>query len=63
MLESLMSRKEVEKMVGLSYPTIIRMEKAGKFPKPRQVTVGRVGWLYSELAAWANNLSISPSHI
>ena len=46
-------RKEVERMVALSYFTIYHLEKAGKFPNRKQLTEGRVGWLYSEVVEWA----------
>lgn len=57
----LLSRKEVEKMVGLSYPTFHKLEKENKFPKRKQITQARVGWLYSELLEWATSLSNSAS--
>lgn len=55
-------RKEMERMVGLSYPTIHKLEKEGKFPNRKQLTEGRVAWLYSELLAWATSLNNSLSH-
>lgn len=49
----LVKRKDVEKMVGLSYPTILKLEKEGKFPKRRTLSESRVAWLYTDLVAWA----------
>lgn len=57
----LVSMSQLTKMVGLSRPTIYQMEKDGNFPKRRQMTQGRVAWLYSEVEAWANSLSNSDS--
>lgn len=44
------------KYVGLSYPTIYKMEKAGKFPARRQPTPNRVFWLTAEVDEWLKNL-------
>ncbi|OEU72713.1 MAG: hypothetical protein BA869_01480 [Desulfuromonadales bacterium C00003107] len=43
----------VHEITGLSRTTIWRMEKVGKFPKRRQISSGRVGWLASEVNPWA----------
>jgi prophage regulatory protein len=55
-------RKEVERMVGLSYPTILKLERSGVFPRPKQLTEGRVGWLYSEVLDWAMSRDSSEAH-
>ena len=44
--------KETKSITGLSNTTIWRMEKAGNFPKRRQVSPGAVGWLLSEVLSW-----------
>jgi len=46
-------RNEMLKMVGLSYPTILKLEKEGKFPKRITLSEGRVAWRYAELVKWA----------
>lgn len=45
-------RKTLRQKIPLSDVTIWRLEKAGKFPKRRQISPGRVGWLASEVDAW-----------
>jgi len=50
-----LKRADLIKSIGISYPTILKMEKAGTFPARRSLTEGRVGWLYSEVETWANN--------
>ena len=45
-------QKTLLQKVHLSDTTIWRLEKAGKFPKRRQLSPGRVGWLASEVDAW-----------
>ena len=58
----IITKKDIAKIVGLSYPTVHQLEKDGQFPKRKQLTVKRVGWLYSELEDWAINLNTSASH-
>ncbi len=41
--------------VGLSYPTVWRLEKAGKFPKRVQLGGNSVGWMESEIMEWVEN--------
>lgn len=48
----IVSRSELLAMVGLSYPTIFRMMRAGRFPRPLQLSAKRVGWKYSEVEAY-----------
>lgn len=45
-------RSEVEKLVGLSGPTLYRLEKEGKFPARRKVGKRAVAWLQSEIINW-----------
>lgn len=39
-------------ILGLSDPTVYRMEKAGKFPKRLRLGGNSVGWLQSEVDGW-----------
>ena len=39
-------------LVGFSRSTAWRLQRAGDFPKPVQLSPGRVGWWESELTAW-----------
>ena len=52
----IMNRQDVLKATGLSYTTIYNMEKAGRFPARRHLAASRVGWLRTEVQAWANGL-------
>jgi len=53
------SKADLPEVVGLSYPAVRRLVAAGQFPPPRQLSPGRVGWLLSELQAWASTRPIS----
>lgn len=51
--ESLLTREEVERRVGLSRSTIYARMAAGTFPAARrEVETGNVRWLASEVEAW-----------
>jgi prophage regulatory protein len=43
---------QVAAITGLSKSTRWRLEKAGKFPKRRQLATRSVGWLFSEIEDW-----------
>ena len=43
---------ECKTISRLSRSTRQRMIRAGKFPKMRRISTGRVGWLLSELKEW-----------
>ena len=43
---------EVIDKVGLSRPTIWRLERAGEFPKRRQLGKKSVAWLEQEVEEW-----------
>lgn len=46
--------KMVCEITSLSYTTIWRLERAGKFPKRIRLSESRVAWLHSEVIAWCN---------
>lgn len=48
----IITKKELLKIVSLSYVTIWRLEKAGTFPARRKLSCNRVGWLSSEVEEW-----------
>lgn len=48
----ILKKSEVVKKVGLSQVTIWRMEKKGIFPRRRQLSERRVGWVESEIEEW-----------
>jgi len=39
-------------ITGLSTSTLRRLERAGRFPQRRQLGVGSVGWVASEVDRW-----------
>ena len=58
-----LKRSEMLKIVGLGYTTCWRLEREGKFPARKQLSVGRVGWLASEVEEWAKGrtLAVQPA--
>jgi prophage regulatory protein len=50
--DSIVRPKNVKDVVGVSYTTVWRLERAGQFPKRRRLSAGAVGWVRSELEAW-----------
>lgn len=48
----MISKKQVIERTGLSSATLWRRVKARDFPRPRQLTPNRVGWLESEVEEW-----------
>ena len=55
----LLSRSEVLKIVGVSYPTIWRMMRLGSFPLPRRIGTWEnspVRWDSGEVQAWIDAL-------
>ena len=47
--------EEVRGVTGLSRTTVWRLEAQGDFPRRRQITAKRVGWLVSEVEEWAES--------
>jgi prophage regulatory protein len=45
-------RSEVCERTGLSYPTVWRLERVGKFPARRELGPNSVGWLEDEINSW-----------
>ena len=54
--EKLLALPEVLETCLLPKATLYRRIEAGAFPRPRQVTRKRVGWLQSEIAEWMHAL-------
>ncbi len=50
--DTMVSKPKLCKMTTLSYPTIWRRIKAGRFPKPYPLSKNRVAWKLSEVQAW-----------
>jgi len=51
-VSALLSVAEVCRITSLSRTTVWRMERAGDFPRRRQLSPGRVAWLESEIQQW-----------
>ncbi len=51
-LDPLLRRATVIEVTGLSNSQMYREIRDGRFPRPRQLTTGTVGWLLSDIAAW-----------
>ena len=52
MTDRFIGEAECEEVSTLSRVTRWRLERAGKFPRRRQISPNRVGWLESEVQAW-----------
>ena len=52
-----MREPEVEYVTGLSRTTRWRLERAGKFPRKRQISENAKGNLASEIFAWVAEMS------
>jgi prophage regulatory protein len=46
---------ECRQRSGLSRTTRWRLERAGRFPKRRQLSDNSIGWLLSEVIEWQKN--------
>lgn len=52
-LSRFVERKELATTLGLSLPTIDRMQAAGRIgPRAIRVSAGRVGWLRVSIESW-----------
>ena len=51
-LDRVMRKPEVLNLIGLSDPTIWRMERLNKFPKRIKIGPGSVGWFENEIREW-----------
>ena len=56
-MKRLIFRREVLRRVGLSYPTIWKMMREGRFPRSR-VCGGKSAWLEHEVESWIEGLPI-----
>lgn len=48
----LLTAKQVLAMIGIGRTTLYAMMREGEFPKPIQITKGRVAWIGSEVEKW-----------
>lgn len=44
--------KEVRQLTGISRTQAWRLGRTGEFPRPRQLSENRVGWILSEVVTW-----------
>lgn len=51
-MDRVIRKPELLATIGLSDPTIWRLEKAGKFPKRLKLGGNSTGWLLSEVLEW-----------
>ena len=50
---------ELTAAVDLSRTSVWRLETQGDFPRRRQITAKRVGWLVSEVEKWAESRPVA----
>jgi prophage regulatory protein len=55
----LISKTEVLKRVGVSYPTVWQWMRDKKFPRSRELG-GKVCWIESEIEHWIANRPVAP---
>lgn len=48
---------DVLRLTGFSRTTLWRLERAGKFPRRRQLAPNIIGWATEEISRWAASLS------
>ena len=56
-MKRLIFKREVLRRVGLSYPTIWKMMREGRFPRSR-VCGGKSAWLEEEIDTWIEGLPL-----
>ncbi|MBV8619645.1 MAG: AlpA family phage regulatory protein [Curvibacter sp.] len=54
-----LDRVHAARFVSLSEPMMERLASRGEFPKPRQLSAGRVAWLVRELREWSESRPVS----
>ncbi len=54
MEKRIVRKPELLARIGLSHPTIWRLERDGKFPKRVSLGGNSVGWFNDEIEAWMN---------
>lgn len=59
MTPAVMPRDTAATYAGLSVSTMQNEVRKGRFPKPRKISPGRVGWRRADIDAWAEALPVS----
>lgn len=52
----LLTRHQVEKLIGIKRSTIYKLMREGVFPEPLKISDGTVRWPKAELETWLNSL-------
>ena len=50
--EKILRKPDIREQVKLSYATVYRLEREGKFPQRIQLGGNSVGWIESEVQGW-----------
>lgn len=54
---------ELAQRLGVSHPTLWRMEKRGDLPPRKQIGPRAVGWLTTDIEQWLNELqNVTEAH-
>lgn len=59
--QRIIRKPELLNILGLSDPTVYRMEKAGRFPKRLRLGGNSCGWLQSEVDGWISERAAARS--
>ncbi len=54
-IDSILRRKEVCEITGLSKSSLERQVRSGNFPAPIHLTERRIGWQMSRIQDWINS--------
>lgn len=52
-------RQSAASLLSISDSTLEKLVRIGEFPRPRQLSGQRVGWLYREIMEWAESRPVS----
>ncbi len=59
----LLNLRQVVELVGLSRTTIWRLERAGQFPRRRQVSTKAVRWNQAEIEDWISSRPLAGKEV
>ena len=54
-----LDREQTAAFVAMSESTLLNLVRQGEFPKPRQLSKQRTGWLVREVEEWAEQRPVS----